>query len=150
MELRKTLLDRAAGRCEHCHEELDAQVLQCDHFPCYNCKREISVRIGNTTDEPIDPYPHRPLPSIYYDFSQTRDGWYDMNHCSHCKAKIGNFFVEEFLLDNHDLFFGVEFVHHVHHVDFNPANNEPMNLLVVHPACHRTIHRSKGCSDTPA
>jgi hypothetical protein len=58
--------------------------------------------------------------SIYYSLSKVLNGQYEMNRCPHCKAKIGNFYVEEFHLDNEDLFFGVEFIHNIHHVDFNP------------------------------
>lgn len=100
-------------------------------------------------DERIDPYPRDSLPSTYYSLSKELDEHYEMNHCPHCKAKIGNFYVEEFHLDNEDLFFGVEFIHNIHHVDFNPANNDPANLLVVDPACHRAIHAAKKIPATP-
>lgn len=121
LELRKTLLDRAAGKCEHRHEKLDATLVQSNKFPCWRCEREISVQIGVGMDERIDPYPHDSLSSIYYSLSKVLDEQYEMNHCPHCKAKIGNFYGEEFHLDNVDLFFGVEFIHNIHHVDFNPA-----------------------------
>ena len=133
LPVRMNCLKRAHGVCEHCSKALTARVMRSDIFPCWKCGQKTNVEIGSETAEDS-------LKSAWVDDSWSLQTSYVMQHCSHCQAKIGNFYVEERLLDYPEEFYGTEFIYHLHHIAFNTKDNWEENLLVVHPECHREIH----------
>jgi len=87
-------------------------------------------------------------------------GKYFANHCEACGGIQGDFYVkiwishqaysegidntreEELLLPESRWFFSERKIkrYHDHHIDKDPTNNDPKNLLVICPKCHRSYH----------
>ncbi len=154
-----------------------ALVLVHDDYPCWKCHRPTTIlrvvdgdkvlelkpgdeRSPFMTDlglELIGPALTEIYPTVYRDYSRTTRSSYWANHCQHCGALQGAWFVGEWGLSNHkpsktfiipvsvELYPGgireeIREWGHVHHRDGNPANNDPGNLELLCVRCHAARH----------
>lgn len=149
-ELRFELLQRAKAMCEYCHKPLLATKFSCASFVCWKCGKQTEVFVDPVDDEEEQGGPESTVtaePGRFVDWSHTMQSTYVMNHCTHCGAKIGDYYVDDAWLGwlgsggdryeprDGDLWKPCHWVFHVHHIDKNPQNDDPQNLLVVHPEC---------------
>jgi len=108
---------------------------------------------------------HERHPPFYWDYSRTVNGWYGMNHCRSCGAKLGDHFITEWCIsrcndppqpessweipwrpiktdpgeaDTTEIEWtrwGV-----FHHLDGNPSNNKLSNVQLLCVRCHDRTH----------
>ena len=108
---------------------------------------------------------HERHPSFYWDYSRTVNGWYGTNHCQHCGAKLGDYFISEWCIGVFNEppkpesswvipwrplkvdpgeadTIGIERTEWgvYHHLDGNPSNNDFSNLRILCVRCHDKRH----------
>src|SRR3989442_3443627 len=103
-------------------------------------------------------------PPFYWDYSRTINGWYGMNHCQNCGARLGDYAISEWSIEVSEkppkpvaaweLPWGP--IKHpgepdttevdktrwgvIHHLDGIPSNNQPSNLRLLCVRCHDRRH----------
>ncbi len=77
------------------------------------------------------------------DYSYTAERTYPMFHCSHCGAKLGDWYIRLHFLDYREEFYPIRFHLHIYCKNGDETDHRLENLLIVHPECRREIATPK-------
>ncbi len=137
-----------------------------DEHTCYSCGELGNVLTLDVEgcgimwldDNRIGELVRRKYP-FFYPSKYSKDVYY-ANHCEYCDKLQGDWHImDDFLIHEHDGLkepINVEIIelpfvfdsyiedlpYHIHHIDKNPDNNSPDNLMLLCPKCHREIHKT--------
>jgi len=142
-------VQRANGICEHCNKPLDAVEYRCDTFRCYKCEKHTTVKFSTLEaddwiEDEEDDWIEDGAGNRYEDYSYTAERTYPMFHCSHCGAKLGDWYIRLHFLDSREEFYPVRFLFRIHYKNGIGTDYRLENLLVVHPRCHSEMSAARG------
>lgn len=178
---KETIRTRAGNRCEDCKRPLaavrrtthpaiwaEARLRVFPEYPCHRCHRTFAAVLVEFGDQVIEPWLDddeigravtQIFPTFFWDYSRTLGNHYWANHCPHCGAMQGGFWISEyggqgnisplrsFRRKVQDSYVEIRETRwgHFHHVDGDPSNNDPGNVALLCVRCHDSRH-SKGAA----